>query len=178
MSDDVKTTPVYRPSYLHRMRLGLLLTISGLLVFLLGAVPQVYGLDRSPVIGYVQIAVFLIGLGLICLGGFISLTALWNGRQISILADIGLRLVATGYVIAVATGMADVFGLGTQPLPGVPLFGPWQEIGVLIGEMMIGVGFLLMIPYRREQDSANTATLLHEHQDLEDVEIEIKEIPE
>lgn len=151
MSEDVKTTPLFRPSYRHRMRLGLLITVLGFLLFVLGAAPQVYGLDRSPVIGFVQIAVFLVGLGMICLGGYISLNALWNGEEKSILADIGLRLVATGYMITVATGMADVFGLGTQPLPGVPLFGPWQEVGVLIGEVVIGVGLLLMIPYRRAE---------------------------
>lgn len=155
MSNEIKTTPIFSPSYRFRIRLGLASTVFGFLLFLLGAAPQVYGLDRSPVIGFVQIAVFLVGLGLICLGGYFSLNALWSGREKSILADIGLRLVATGYVIAVATGMADVFGLGTQPLPGVPLFGPWQEIGVLIGEVMIGVGFLLMIPYRQVDPDQN-----------------------
>jgi hypothetical protein len=97
----------------------------------------------------VQISVFLVGLAVICTGGYISFNALWGGEEKSILADIGLRLVATGYVIAVATGLADIFGLGTQPLPAVPLFGPWQEIGVLISEVVIGAGLLLMIPYRR-----------------------------
>lgn len=167
MSNEIKTTPIFRPSYRFRIRLGLLFTVVGLLVFLLGAAPQIYGLDRSPVIGFVQIAVFLIGLGLICLGGYFSLNALWSGKEKSILADIGLRLVATGYVIAVATGMADVFGLGTQPLPGVPLFGPWQEIGVLIGEVMIAVGFLLMIPYQQIEPEQNS--------DAADMEIHIKQ---
>ncbi|MFN2195967.1 MAG: hypothetical protein ACK2UW_07585 [Anaerolineales bacterium] len=154
MSEDVKTTPIFRPSYRHRMRLGLGITVVGFLLFVLGAAPQFYGMDRSPVIGFVQIAVFLIGLGFICLGGYVSLNALWKGEEKSILADIGLRLVATGYMITVATGMADVFGLGTQPLPGVPLFGPWQEVGVLIGIVVIGIGLLLMIPYRRPDANA------------------------
>lgn len=149
MSGEVETTPVFRPNYRFRVRLGLVVTIIGFLVFVLGAAPQVYGLDRSPVIGFVQISVFLVGLAVICAGGFISLNALWMGEKKSILADIGLRLAATGYVVAVATGLADIFGLGTQPLPAVPLFGPWQEIGVLVSEVVIGIGLLLMIPYRR-----------------------------
>lgn len=132
-----------------RTRVGLLLTFVGFLVFVLGAYPALFGLDRSPVIGFVQIAVFLVGLALICVGGYLSLAGLWNGNQLSILADVGLRLVSTGYVIAVASGMADVFGFGTQPLPGIPYFGPWQEIGVLVGEVVIGVGFILLIPFRR-----------------------------
>jgi hypothetical protein len=153
MTTDVETTPLYRPNYQQRIRTGLSITVIGFLVFVLGAAPQVYGLDRSPVIGFVQIAVFLVGLALICTGGYLSLAALWNGQEKSILADIGLRLVATGYVIAVATGMADIFGLGTQPLPGIPLFGPWQEIGVLLGQAVIAAGFILLIPYRRQSAS-------------------------
>jgi hypothetical protein len=31
-------------------------------------------------------------------------------------------------------GMADVFGMGSQPLPNVPYFGPWQVSGVMIGQ--------------------------------------------
>ncbi len=130
-----------------RLRLGMIVTVVGFLVFVLGADPGVYGLDRSPPVGFLQIAVFLIGLAIICAGGYITLMTLWRGRERSIPADIGLRLVSTGYVIAVASGMADVFGFGTQPLPAVPYFGPWQETGVLIGEAVIGLGFLLMIPF-------------------------------
>jgi hypothetical protein len=100
------------------------------------------------VVGFIQIAVFLIGLAMICAGGFVGLSALWGKSQRSILADIGFRLVGTGYVIAVFTGMADVFGMGSHPLPNVPYFGPWQSAGVLIGQIVIAIGFLMMIPYR------------------------------
>jgi len=43
--------------------------------------------------------------------------------------------------------MADVFGMGSHLLPAVPYFGPWQSGGVLIGQIMVAVGFLMMIPY-------------------------------
>jgi hypothetical protein len=132
-----------------RIRVGLIASLLGLLVFLLGAEPGLFGLDRSPVTGFVQIAVFLVGLGIICLGGFISLNTLWNGAPKSIVYDIGLRLVATGYVIAVGSGMADVFGFGSQTLPVVPRFGAWQKVGVISGQFVIAVGFLMMIPYPR-----------------------------
>jgi hypothetical protein len=132
---------------IRRIRVGLSLTLLGLIVFLVGARPGIFGLDRSPVIGFVQIAVFLIGLAFVCIGGFISLMALWKNRQPSIAADIGLRLVATGYVVAVFAGMADVFGVGSHALPGVPYFGAWQARGVEIGQAIIGIGFLLLIPY-------------------------------
>jgi hypothetical protein len=120
--------------------------VFGLFMFALGAEPSLFGLDRSPVIGFVQLAVMLIGLGFICLGGYVCLSSLWNGGGKSIPADIGQRLVATGYVIAVSAGMADIFGFGSQQWPVVPKFGYWQAIGVLVGMAMIGVGFLLLIP--------------------------------
>lgn len=130
----------------RRTRFGLILTLVGFFVFTLGAAPEFYGLDRSPVIGFVQIAVFLTGLGLICIGGYISISSLWRGHQRTIAADIGLRLVATGYVISVVSGMADVFGMGNQPWPEIPYFGFWQSTGVIIGQLIIAIGFLMMIP--------------------------------
>lgn len=130
----------------RRVRNGLLLTLIGFFVFLIGARPSIFGLDRSPVIGFVQIAVFLVGLAFICLGGYTALMALWKYRVPSIAADIGQRLVATGYVVAVFTGMADVFGFGSHPLPH-PFFGPLQARGVEIGELVIAIGLLLLVPY-------------------------------
>ena len=136
----------FRISYL-RVRFSLIMALFGLFVFVVGAKPNWFDLDRSPVVGFVQIAVFLIGLALICIGGYVGLLAMWGREQRSIMADIGLRLVGTGYVIAVFTGMADIFGLGSQPLPMVPYFGPWQALGVLIGQIVIALGLLMTIPY-------------------------------
>jgi hypothetical protein len=136
----------FRTPYL-RVRFSLTLVIFGLFVFAVGAKPGWFGWDRSPVVGFVQIAVFLIGLAMICIGGNVGLNALWGREPRSILADIGMRLVGTGYVVSVFTGMADVFGMGSHLAPMVPYFGPWQSGGVLIGQVVIAVGFLLMIPY-------------------------------
>ena len=130
-----------------RIRVGLLATFFGLIIYLVGAAPELFGANRSPVTGFLQISVFLVGLAIMCIGGFISLNALWNGHEKSIVADIGLRLVATGYVVAVATGMADMFGIGNHPFPKIPYFGAWQALGVLIGEAVIVIGFLMLIPY-------------------------------
>ena len=134
-------------SYL-RIRFSLITAAIGLLIFTIGTKPDWFGWERTPVVGFIQIAVFLVGLALICLGGFIGLSSLWGREQRSIIADIGLRLVGTGYVIAVFTGMADLFGMGSQPLPKVPYFGPWQAGGVVIGQVVIAIGFLMVIPYR------------------------------
>ncbi len=145
------TQPIRKTNGKLRTRIGLGVTFLGFLIYLLGAEPGLFRVDRSPTVGFVQIATLLVGLGIICLGGYISLAALWNGGQKSIASDIGLRLVGTGYVISVASGMADVFGFGTNIWPIVPVFGPYQQLGVMLGEAMIAVGMLLLIPYKRPQ---------------------------
>ncbi len=132
-----------------RARFGMSLSLVGFFIFVVGAKPGWLGLDRTPVVGFVQIAVFLVGLGLICTGGYFGLGALWRGRVRTIVADIGIRLVATGYVIAVFAGMADVFGMGTQSLPDIPYFGPWQAVGVVSGQVVIAIGFLMFIPFAK-----------------------------
>jgi len=137
----------------YRLRAALALTLAGLVLYILGVRPSLFGADRSPVVGFVQIAVFLIGLAAMCLGGTVVMNSLWDtvtrngGDEKSILADIGSRLVSTGYVIAVVSGMADTFGFGSQPFPSLPYFGQWQAIGVMAGEILIIVGFVLMIPH-------------------------------
>ena len=138
--------PTFRVSN-PRIRFSLFCVGLGLFIFVVGAKPNWFGWDRTSVVGFIQIAVFLVGLALICAGGYVGLSALWGKEQRTIIADIGLRLVGTGYVISVFTGMADVFGMGSQALPKVPYFGPWQAIGVLIGQFFIAVGFLMLIPY-------------------------------
>ena len=138
--------PAFRVSYL-RVRFSLICVGLGLFIFVIGAKPNWFGWSTIPEVGFIQITVFLVGLGLICMGGFIGLAALWGREQRSILADFGSRLIGTGYVITVFAGMADVFGLGAQTLPDVPYFGPLQAVGVLIGQFVIAAGFLMFIPY-------------------------------
>jgi hypothetical protein len=95
-----------------------------------------------------------VGLAIVCIGGYISLMAFWKNGDRTIPAEIGSRLVATGYVVTVFAGMADVFGFGSHSPPKVPFFGPWQAMGVQIGEVLVAIGFLLLIPWR----SRNKAT--------------------
>lgn len=149
-SAPLSTEPLRSQGATARLRAGLIGTLMGLFVFTVGAKPNYFGWDRSPVVGFVQISVFLIGLAVICLGGYVGLLGLWKGRPRSIVADIGVRVVGTGYVIAFFSGLADIFGMGSQPPPDVPYFGPWQATGVMIGEVVIAAGFLMMIPYRRQ----------------------------
>lgn len=146
-STPVQTTPRSDDSLTPRLRVSLSLTWIGLFIFAIGAKPNLFGLDRSPVIGFVQIVIFLFGLSLICLGGYLGLHALWWNHERTITSDIGSRLVATGYVFCTFAGLADIFGMGSHPFPQVPYFGAWQATGVLIGQGIIALGFLMMIPF-------------------------------
>jgi len=143
-----------RPNWKARKWWGVGLTLVGLFIFILGVEPALFGLDRSPVIGFVQIAVFLFGLGLIALGGYVGLATLWKGRDLTMGADIGLRLLAPGYLIAVVSGMADVFGIGSEVFPRIPSFGIWQLRGVMVGELTIALGFLLLLPRKKQSTSS------------------------
>ena len=135
--------PAFRISYL-RIRFSLITVSMGSFVFAVGAKPNWFGVDRSPVVGFIQIAVFLLGLALICIGGYVGLSALWGNEQRSIIADIGSRLVGTGYVIAVFTGMADVFGLGSHDWAFVAIqrfeFRGFVHVTEIENEIVIGHG--------------------------------------
>lgn len=133
-----------------RIRFGLIVTISGFMVFLVGVKPELFLLDRSPVLGFVQISVMLAGLAIMCIGGYISINGLWRGRKRSIAAELGIRIISTGYIIAVFSGLADVLGLGSHPYPKhIPYFGVWQARGFQIAEGFIAIGILMMLPYAR-----------------------------
>ena len=117
----------------QRVRIGLVFLMVGVVVFIIGTEPERFGLDRSPVTGFVQISVFLVGLAMICMGGYISLNALWNGRQKTIAADIGLRLVSTGYVISFASGWPISSALEARSTPTFPILARQADWGDVWG---------------------------------------------
>ena len=145
-STPVQTTPRLEDVITPRIRVSIATTWIGLIIFAIGAKPDLFGLDRSPVVGFVQIIVFLIGLAMICLGGYLGLHVLWWNLERTIISDIGSRLVSTGYVFCTFAGLADIFGMGSHPFPQVPYFGAWQATGILMGQGIIALGFLMMIP--------------------------------
>lgn len=149
-SSPVPTTPRADEITSPRIRLSLVIIFIGFFIFMVGAKPAYLGWDRSPVVGFVQIVVFLFGLAFICLGGYLGLHSLWWGIERTIVSDIGSRLVATGYVFSVFAGLADIVGMGSHPFPQVPYFGPWQAAGVMIGQGIIALGFLMMVPFRHK----------------------------
>jgi len=133
-----------------RARFGLTLLVVGFIIFLIGAKPEVFGLNRGVSIGFVQIIVILLGLGILTWGGVLALLALWGKNTKSLLADFGTRTIATGYVICFFTALADAFGFGTNPMPDVFL-GKLQSQGLIIGMLLIGFGLLMLPPYHHNQ---------------------------
>ncbi|HOT99329.1 MAG: hypothetical protein ABFD05_00990 [Anaerolineaceae bacterium] len=127
-----------------QVRAGLTGLMLGFLILLTGLRPDLFGLDRGRYIGFVQIIVILLGIGLMTLSATGVLIAFWNGGPKPLRADFGTRIIATGYVICVFTALADAFGFGTNPLPYV-LLGTLQSRGVMIGIIVICIGLLLLL---------------------------------
>ncbi|MDK2982302.1 MAG: hypothetical protein PWQ55_2649 [Chloroflexota bacterium] len=154
---------------IKRIRFGLLVAASGFLIFLIGVKPDIIGMDRSPVLGFIQISVMLVGLGVMCMGGYISINGLWKGRKRSIAAELGIRIISTGYIIALFSGLADVLGQGSHPYPEhIPYFGIWQARGFQIAEGIIAIGILMMLPYARSPLFNGTHTTLTEQRSIHD----------
>jgi hypothetical protein len=140
-----------KPAVRHPRRIHFFLGLNflGAFLFLLGIRPGLFGLDRSHVVGYLQVIVFLSGLGLVVLSSFAVETMLRPaGRSWTIREDIGARLAATGFVFAAVASSADLIGLGTQPLPGSPHLGLLQSIGLFLGVFIVVVGLFLYHPSR------------------------------
>jgi len=135
------------PRQWRRTRRWLVLTLAGLAVFLIGVDPDVIGMDRSPVVGFVQIGVWLTGLAAVLLGAYSAVRVVRNGQPSTLQSEIGLRLIATGYVVAATASLADFLGIGSHRLP-LLYFGPVQIAGLIVGALLCIVGLVLFWPRR------------------------------
>jgi hypothetical protein len=136
------------------------LVLLGLFVFMLGIDPDMVGMDRSPVVGFVQIGVWLTGLALLLLGATLTVRVVRNGRAGSLRSEVGLRLIASGYVFAVAASFADFLGIGAHRLPDI-YFGPLQTVGLALGVVVSLLGVILYWPSRsRRREGPATASPL------------------
>ncbi len=126
------------------------LVLIGLFIFIIGVDPDLVGMDRSPVVGFVQVGVWLTGLAVLLLSAYAAVRMIRNSRPHTLRADIGLRLIATGYVVAAAASLADFIGLGAHQLPFVH-FGPIQVIGLVTGVIISLLGIVLYWPRREKK---------------------------
>jgi hypothetical protein len=115
------------------------LIIIGVLVFVVGIYPDVIGMDRSRVVGFIQMGVWLTGLALLLLGAFLTVRVVRNGRPMSLRAEIGTRLIATGFVVSATATLADFLAIGSHHLPWI-YFGPLQVGGLVAGVIVSLIG--------------------------------------
>jgi len=147
---DNKKKPDYSGFPFYRARLGITFVFLGFIIFLVGLRPDLFGLDRGRSIGLIQIITILIGLGMMTWSGVILLRRLWNGKKKTIVGDFGSRVVATGFVICSFAALADAFGLRTNPVSNV-LLGTLQSYGLMVGIVVVCVGFLMLIKPRNKK---------------------------
>ena len=121
------------------------LVLLGLFITIIGVDPDLIGLDRSPVVGFVQIGVWSTGLAILLLGATLTVRVVRNSRPKSLRSEVGLRLIATGYVFAVAASFADFLGIGSHALPTI-YFGPLQVIGLALSVLTSLLGLILYWP--------------------------------
>src|SRR5258708_8829957 len=125
-------------------RFGVATVVFGFFVFVIGVYPDLIRLGLTPGIGLVQIGTFLFGITVMTFGAYIYAYATRHRAQPrSLREDIGLRLMATGLVIAYTTGFADVLGIGSNYGTERPLLGMFQASGVALGVLVIVVGIFL-----------------------------------
>ena len=130
------------------VRRWMTLALVGLLIFLIGINPGLLGMNRSPAVGFVQVGVWLTGLAILLLGAYAALRVVRNGRQTTLLNDVGLRLAATGYVVAAAASLADFIGIGSHTIRAL-VFGKIQVAGLTIGVLFMVIGLMLYWPWPR-----------------------------
>jgi hypothetical protein len=122
------------------------LVLFGFVVFIIGVEPDLIGMDRSPVVGFVQLYTWLSGLAILLASAYMTVRVVRNGRPLSLRAEVGVRLIATGYVVAVAASFADFLGIGSHTLRGGLYFGEVQVLGLVIGLLTSLVGVILYWP--------------------------------
>ena len=139
--------PPFTPGIeLSRMtRAAVASVIFGFFVFIIGLFPAIINLDTKLGVGVLQLAVTLWGLGMMNAGA-----ALWayserhRGAPRLLREDIGVRLIATGFVISAFSSLADVLGIGSHNAPRrLPYLGVWQQAGLAIGILVSVLGLLL-----------------------------------
>jgi hypothetical protein len=151
--------------YVTRVEVGLSLAlfILGLILSVIALGAELVGLDLTPGFGMVQMFQLLLGLTMLTFAGYLRIHSLRPpDAPRSLQADIGIRLGATGLVLAYVCGLADLIGIGThvQPSFGRPHVGPLQMGGLILGTLMITAGLLLYYTSRGSRESSSLESLL------------------
>jgi len=140
-----------RQSQKNWIRRFAVVAILGAIAFVIGIDPGLIGMDITPGVGVTQMGLWLAGLGAVLVGGYAAVRIVRNGRANSLRADIGERMVATGYVFSAVASLADYLGIGTQRFPNLS-FGTVQVIGLIFGIVVSVIGLALYWPRTHEPE--------------------------
>ena len=139
-----------RRNKVRKVRTWLLLALLGLALFTIGINPGMFNLDRSAAVGFVQIGVWCFGLSLFLFSLYSVIRLFRIGKPATLLSDVGLRLAATGLVLAVAASYADFLGIGSHAR-SLLAFGPLQVIGMSVGILISLIGLALYWPWKKKE---------------------------
>jgi hypothetical protein len=130
----------------------------GLIISVLSLLADYIGLDLTPGFGVLQMVALLIGMTCITIALYGYVYGLrGKGAPRSLQADIGVRLGATGLVLAYVAGLSDLIGIGTHVQPHFerPYVGPLQIGGMSLGILCISIGLHLYYTSRNgDHDSS------------------------
>lgn len=146
----------------------IVLSVLGLLLCLGSVLAAPLGLARTPEFGALQMAALLVGITLLTLATYIYLYSLRpSDAPRSLQADVGIRLSATGLVLAYASGFADLFSIGTHIGPAFqrPFVGPLQMAGLVLGLLAVVAGMILYHTSRGQRSSSSLEFVLTSKKD-------------
>ncbi len=125
-------------------RFGVGTVVFGFFLFVIGTFPDLVRLGLTPGIGLLQIGIFLFGTTVMTVGVYTYAYATRHrALPRRLREDVGLRLMATGQVVAYATGFADVLGIGSHYGAERPLLGLLQSAGIALGMLVTVAGIFL-----------------------------------
>lgn len=139
------------------------LFVLGIFLVLFALLADPLSLGRTPTFGAVQMFIFLIGLTFVTVAAFLFLQSRRAPEAAkSLQASVGVRLSATGLVLAYVSGFSDLIGIGTHVKPdfGRPFVGPLQVLGLGLGIGAIVLGLLLYLTSRGQRAKSSLSFLL------------------
>lgn len=142
----------------------LILLLGGVLLVGSAFAAEFTSLGPTPGFGVLQTLFFLAGVTALTIAAFLYLA----GRRKpdvprSLQADIGIRLSATGLVLAYVCGFADLIRIGTHVRPDFarPFIGPLQWAGLILGLLIILAGLVLYATARGQRPASSMEFLLN-----------------
>ncbi|KAB2903484.1 MAG: hypothetical protein KJ064_20915 [Anaerolineae bacterium] len=129
------------------VQLGILISTLGIVLCLIGLYPGITGLEPKSGIGVLQIMIIILGMTLIIIGAMLFVKiGFYPSTGTNLAQRIAIRLSLTGLLLALAAGLADLLGYGSNPPEGpekIPVLGVYQAVGMVVGFLVASLGVLL-----------------------------------